>query len=217
MAKKNKFKYIKSRIVPAKADREKQEKFLKETLEPLLEQSKNGERIVYFADGVHVIYSGYSDYGWCTERLLVPSFYGRKRVNTLGFLNAYDNSVVTVTNNSYLNSDSVALGLEKLRLMNGDKLVSAIMDNAKYQKCEKVTTRAKELNIDLVYLPSYSPNLNLIERLWKFLRKKFLGNKYLETFEIFMANMDKFIVEAHINYKEELETLLAHNFEVLGN
>ena len=171
---------------------------------------------MYFSDAVHLIYGGYTGYCWCRQRVSVKSAYGRKRANCLGFLNSKTNQITTVINDTYINSNSVIEGLEKLRKINGDKKIYVILDNARYQRCKLVEEKAKELNIVLVFLPPYSPNLNLIERFWKFLRKELLENKYMETFKEYMISIDNFVTNAYINFKEKLHTLLVHNFEILG-
>ena len=91
------------------------------------------------------------------------------------------------------------------------------MDNAAYQKCEKVKLKAQELNINLIYLPPYSPNLNLIERLWKFLRKNVLAGNYYESFELFNSSIKAFIDTLHIEYTDQLSSLLSFNFELLDS
>ncbi|MBE6877170.1 MAG: hypothetical protein E7496_10725 [Ruminococcus sp.] len=93
-------------------------------------------------------------------------------------------SIRKVTEEKYLNSNSVCKGLEKLRKEYPDEFIYVILDNAAYQKCKKVKHCAESFNINLVFLPPYSPNLNLIERLWKFLRKKIMANKYYCTFSV---------------------------------
>jgi hypothetical protein len=50
--------------------------------------------------------------------------------------------------------------------------ITLVLDNARYQKCQLVWAVAETLQIELLYLPAYSPNLNLIERLWKFVKKQ---------------------------------------------
>ena len=82
---------------------------------------------------------------------------------------------MTVTNEAYINAESVCQLLRKLSELNLGIPISVVWDNARYQKCAVVFELAQELDITLVYLPSYSPHLNLIERLWRFVRKECLG------------------------------------------
>ena len=97
--------------------------FLNNLLPPLLDIAKNGLIQVFFADGVHLIYGYQGGYCWCKERKCVPSAYGRKRANLLGFMNAVTYETINVMNDSYLNSDSVCDGLEKLRKKYPDEFI----------------------------------------------------------------------------------------------
>jgi len=173
----------------------------------------NGLVKVFFCDGVHLIYGYTGGYSWCKERMCVPSSYGRKRVNLLGFMDAVTLKTEKVTEEKYLNSDSVCKGLEKLRKEYPDEFIYVILDNAAYQKCKKVKHCAESFNINLVFLPPYSPNLNLIERLWKFLRKKIMANKYYCTFSEFYQLVSKFIDELHTTYFYELRSIISFQFE----
>jgi len=89
------------------------------------------------------------------------------------------------------------------------------MDNAKYQVCKAVTERAIELNIELMFLPSYSPNLNLIERLWKWVKKDCLNCKYYSKFSEFKTainnSLNKIITG---QVKKEMDSLLTLNFQL---
>ena len=88
------------------------------------------------------------------------------------------------------------------------------MDNASYNRAKRVFAQAKESNIILQHQPPYSPNLNLIERLWKFVRKKFSRDKYRETFAVFCANLRQFFMKLDEN-RAKLVTLLREKFELL--
>ncbi len=156
-------------------------------------------------------------YCWCKERKCVPSSYGRKRANLLGFMNAVTYETINVMNDSYLNSDSVCDGLEKLRKKYPDEFVYVILDNAAYQRCKKVKQKAEQLNINLIFLPPYSPNLNLIERLWKFLRKNILANKYYNSFHDFFCAIEQFINTLHFKCFDQLSSLLSFNFELFDS
>lgn len=87
-------------------------------------------------------------------------------------------------------------------------------DNAKYHHAKLVKKKAKDLDIEFIYLPPYSPNLNLIERLWKFLKKKLRKNKYYNTFKKFLNAIYDFFKNID-DYREELKTLLTLNFEIV--
>ena len=191
--------------------------FLKNILLPLLDMAVNNLVKVYFCDGVHLIYGYEGGKYWCKNRVCVKSAYGRKRVNCLGFLDAVSHKVEMVMNDSYLNAESVCEGLKKLRRNAPDELLYVILDNAAYQRCKKVKDCAAGLNINMIYLPPYSPNLNLIERLWKFLRSRILANKYYDSFKCFFEKVHDFLSRAYIDYSTSLNSLLALNFQCLDS
>jgi hypothetical protein len=95
--------------------------------------------------------------------------------------------------------------------------ITLVLDNARYQKCALVQTLAASLGIELLYLPSYSPNLNLIERLWRFVRKESLNSTYYEAFEQFTTAIDQCLDGLPTVHKSEMETLLTHKFQMFGD
>jgi len=95
--------------------------------------------------------------------------------------------------------------------------VTLVLDNAKYQKCQLVTSLANSLNIELLYLPAYSPNLNIIERLWKFVKKQCLWSKYYSNFQDFKTAISNCLNETHTTFKKELDTLLSLKFQSFKN
>ena len=116
---------------------------------------------------------------WSVKRVFVKSSSGRKRYNVLGAVNAVTKKIHIWTNNSYINAECICDFLEQLRThYNDDKPIYIILDNARYQKCQLVKYIAWQFNIRMVYMPPYSPNLNIIERLWKWTKKKVLYAKY---------------------------------------
>lgn len=191
--------------------------FLNSVLLPLLEWAQAHYAKVCFADGVHLIYGDSSGHCWCKERVCVPAAHGRQRVNCLGFLDAITFETEAVINDTYLNADNVCEGLDLLRKHNGDRIIYVILDNAAYQKCKKVKAAAEKNNINLIYLPPYSPNLNLIERLWKFLRKEIMLNKYYMTFSDFFKSVEQFFANINTRFLSKLSSLLTFNFECLDS
>jgi len=91
--------------------------------------------------------------------------------------------------------------------------LTLVLDNARYQKCEVVRSLAAELGIELLYLPSYSPNLNLIERLWKFVKKECLSCRYYEDFARFKAAIAECLNGVEDNHKSSIRSLLTLNFQ----
>jgi transposase len=104
--------------------------------------------------------------------------------------------------------------VRELRLANRGKSIHLVMDNARYQRCGAVSGAARKYRIRLVYLPPYSPNLNLIERFWKLLRKKVLQNRYYQTFDDHAKAIDNFIREVNAGLHErEMNSLITLNFQ----
>ena len=144
----------------------------------------------------------------------MPSSSGRRRYNILGALNAVTKEIITVNNDSYINSESVGELLVKIARRRINDKTTLILDNAKYQTCDAVKRIAKELNIDLLFLPPYSPNLNLIERLWKFVKKHALNSKYYSKFDEFKKAIYNVVHTDNIELIKERESLLSLKFQV---
>lgn len=95
--------------------------------------------------------------------------------------------------------------------------ITLVLDNARYQRCDLVQGLARSLGIELLFLPSYSPNLNLIERVWRFVRKCSLNSTYYQTFEQFQAGIQGCLDNLSTKYKQEMATLLTHKFQTFEN
>ena len=126
---------------------------------------------VFFVDAAHFVHGAYLGCLWCFVRCFIKSPSGRNRFNVLGALDAITKETITIVNETYINAQSVCDLMEEIAKRNIGIAIKLIMDNAKYQKCDLVRETAAKLKIELIYLPSYSPNLNLIERFWKFVKK----------------------------------------------
>ncbi len=159
------------------------------------------------------LHRAYLDFLWCFTRIFIASPSGRKRFNVLGAVNAITKEVITVTNESYINANSICLMLLKLDALGLDVPITVVLDNACYQKCQLVFALAQALNIELLYLPPYSPHLNLIERLWKFVRNQCLYSKYYANFDDFKDAIDTCIEQANTTHKSSLESLLSLIFQ----
>ncbi|HEX4613335.1 MAG TPA: transposase [Urbifossiella sp.] len=103
--------------------------------------------------------------------------------------------------------------LGKIASRGGAVPITLVRDNARYQRCALVTAAAKGLGIELRFLPSYSPNLNLIERLWEFVKKEALNRRHHQDFKKFRDAIDGCVAAMPTTYREKLATLLAHNFQ----
>jgi transposase len=200
-------------VVPAKADIEKQEEFKNNQLEPRLEEAKEGKRVVLFMDAAHFVYGAFLGMLWCFERIFIKSPSGRNRYNVLGAVNAVTHELLLVTNETYINAYSVCDLLMKTAQRYVGIPITIVLDNARYQNCALVKDLALSLNIELLFLPAYSPNLNLIERLWKFVKKQCLYSKYYAAFLDFHDAISNCLNETQTTYKKDLDSLLTLNFQ----
>lgn len=192
----------------------KQATFLREELEPRLEQARAGARQVYFVDAAHFVFAPFLGFLWCAARLFVRAPSGRKRYNVLGALDAVTHRLIRVTNQDYINAESVCALLRAVAEASVGLPITLVLDNARYQKCAVVQALAESLKIELLYLPGYSPNLNLIERLWRFVRKQSLDSIYHEDFTQFQAAIDGCLNNLTTVHKAEMDTLLTHKFQM---
>jgi transposase len=184
-------------------------------LEPEIARARAGESVLLFMDGVHFVQAAFLACVWCFTRIFVRSPSGRRRWNVLGAYNVVSGQLTTVANDGYITATTVCELLRKLSVQYSGRPIVIILDNARYQRCKLVQSLAEELCIKLEWLPSYSPNLNLIERLWKFVKKKSLNNVYYETFEKFVAGISDCLQRVETDYKSELATLMQPNFQNL--
>jgi len=172
--------------------------------------------VVYFVDAAHFVLAPFLGMLWCFARLFIPAPAGRQRFNVLAALNAISHELVTVCNDSYINAQSVCELLRRLAALERDVPITLVLDNTRYQKCYLVQTLAETLQIELLYLPPYSPNLNLIERLWKFVKKKCLYSIYYANFNDFKSAICECLSQTQTTHKQELITLLTLRFQTFG-
>lgn len=207
---------MKAGSLPAKADTVAQRSFYETVLLPLIKKAKrkNSAHILLFMDASHFVH-GCDFLGgvYSRARRFVKTFSGRKRYNVLGAINFMTKKVHTVTNTTYITATEICHMLKQLSSDYAGKTIHIVLDNARYQKCEVVTSLAKELGIDLVYLPPYSPNLNLIERLWKFTKAK-LRVKYYGDFQSFREAIDSIINGTNTIYKEQVSSLISEKIQL---
>ena len=206
-------KFIKTAPRPGKADPDQQLEFFNETLEPRLQEAAAGERKVFFVDAAHFVMGAFLGMIWCFERLFVKTPSGRKRYNILGALDSQSKELIKVANESYINSSSVCELIAAIRNVHSELPITLVLDNARYQRCKLVQDFASLMKVELLFLPSYSPNLNLIERLWRLVKAKALKNRYYPNFKGFKAAIDEVLESLGTKYKEELESLLVLKFQ----
>jgi hypothetical protein len=202
--------------IPAKADVEAQEQFLASELQPRLDQAVKGQRTVLFVDAAHFVWAPFLGFVWCLVRLFVKAPAGRQRYNVLAALDAVTHRMYRYCNVGYINAESVCALLRQIaEAVPGP--VTLVMDNARYQHCALVMDLAKSLKIELLFLPGYSPNLNLIERVWKFVKKECLASRYLPTFADFTSAIDTCLDQLATEHKAKMRTLLTLNFQTFAD
>jgi transposase len=172
---------------------------------------------VLFVDAAHFVYGPFLGFLWCLARLFLPGPSGRKRYNVLAALNAVTHEVIRVANGTYINAEAVGDLLRQVAAAGLPGPITLVLDNARYQRCQLVQALARSLRIELLYLPGYSPNLNLIERLWKYVKKQCLGSRYLPTYEEFTQAIDDCLDSLATKHQQQMDTLLTLNFQQLDD
>lgn len=207
------YEYKKPKLVPGNPDIEAQEIFAEQYEEFMLKKQDNEE--VLFLDAVHPQHNTMAAYGWIKrgEKRELKTSSGRERLNLHGAINA-ETFEMTVIESETVDADSTIQLLEMLE--NKYAVASAIfviLDNARYHYSHRVQEFLKNSRIKLVFLPSYSPNLNLIERVWKFFKKKVLYNTYYEKVADFREACIQFFRNIGI-YQAELGSIMNGEFEL---
>ena len=212
------FSYKKTKQVPGKADPEKQKAFLK-IYRRLRKKVNNSNVFLYFLDGSHPQHNSMPAYGWIKkgEEKELKTNTGRRRVNLNGALNIADHTVV-VRDEDTINAEATIRLLKDIEAKHPKAAtVYCIADNARYYRARAVRAYLARSKIELVFLPPYAPNLNLIERLWKFFHKKTTYNRYYASYAEFQDAIRRFFKDVNNRrYAGELATLLAENFQIIG-
>lgn len=198
---------------PTEERQAEQDRFETEELTPRLQEAHAGKRAVFFLDAAHFVHGLFLSWVWCLARCWQPTPSGRHRLSVLGALNAVTHQLITVSTDAYINSQHVCLMLYKLAALGLTVPITVVLDNARYQRCALVQEIAAHLNIELLFLPAYSPQFNLIERFWKLVKKCCLHSHYYPTFQEFKESILQFIETAHVEKKDLLKTLLTFNFQ----
>ena len=140
---------------------------------------------------------------------------GRKQININGAINI-DNYEVVAREDERINAQStIELFKQIEEAYPSASNIYVIADNARYYRAQIVSEYLKTSRIQFKFLPPYSPNLNLIERLWKFLKKKVINSYYYESYDIFKKTVMNFF-ENIKDYHDELQTLLTEKFQLIG-
>lgn len=170
-------------------------------------------------DPVHQIHNNENGHCWQlkgtsnTKTALANT--GRRRLNIIGAINPLTLKPTALLTEDNCCEEVIIAFLNEIKLEYADaKTICIVLDNARYQRAYSVQDEARLLGIELLFLPPYSPNLNLIERLWKFFKKKIMKNKYYESYKIFEQAVNDFFIN-HDSHKQELRTLLNFKFGII--
>ena len=182
-----------------------------------LKADKAQDDVIYFVDAVHPQHNPIMGYGWIKrgQEQTLPSNTGRQRLNINGALNIATLSA-EVRFDDTINATSTIALFQQLEAANPTaSRIIVICDNARYYKAKLVSAYLEHSRIELEPLPPYCPNLNLIERLWKFFKRQVLHNQYYETFAKFKESCETFFAELDL-FTPQLRTLLTENFQIIG-
>jgi transposase len=207
------FVYKKTKVIPGKLNREKQEEFKKDYLE--LKSGKYGKGKIYFVDASHPQHNNMPFYGWIYkgDEKTIKSNSGRTRLNLNGALNLED-LAITILSEKTINTHAMMRLILTIEEKQPEGEIFLVMDNASYNHSYELHLFLTDHpRVHLKYLPAYSPNLNIIERLWKFFHSKH-HDAYFEKFKEFETAVLSFFQNIH-QYDEELKTLLTDSFQTL--
>jgi transposase len=168
---------------------------------------------------VHQVHNNANDYAWQIKGVMgtkqVKSNTGRRRLNIIGALDPLTLEQIIILTEANCNKELMVSYLTHIREENKETgVIYTVLDNAGYNRSYEVKETAKDLGIELIYLPPYCPNLNLIERLWRYFKKKVMKNKYYKTFDEFYYIVSLFFGNL-MSYMNELKSLLTLNFGII--
>jgi len=210
------FVYKKPKLVPGKAEAAKQQEFL-ERYEVMRKSQKPGE-LTLFMDGVHPHHNAKPAYGWIKKGVEkeLKTNTGRRRLNLNGVWNP-DTLEAILRSDDTINAHSTIELFKEIEAQYQEaKVIRIVCDNARYYRSKMVSEYLKSSKIELMFLPPYSPNLNLIERLWRFMHKKLTYNKYYDKFKDFEEAVLGFFKRLG-SYRDELAVLMTENFRIVNS
>jgi len=213
------YRYIKVRLVPGKVDEDKQreqQEFIEGYFK--LKAELDPKDRIYHVDAVHPTHNVKISYVWTKKglRMRIRSNSGRKRYNILGAYCPPDHEYIDIRSaTENVNGETVKMLIDEIRARHPEaNRIILILDNARYNHAKIVRQHIENTTVELLFLPSYSPNLNLTERLWRFLKDKVM-TAYHESFEQFVGEVDK-VLDNLEGYADELASLMTEKFEILA-
>jgi transposase len=179
----------------------------------------DSKQVLLFLDPMHQIHNNENDYSWQFkgkgQTKQIKANTGRRRMNIVGAINPVTLAPTVIITEENCCEELIQVFLYEVKEQYKDaETICIVLDNARYQRAYSVKDLANELNIDLIFLPPYCPNLNLIERLWKFFKKKVMKNNYYQSFKEFEDVVFNFFKDFN-KYENELKTLLNFKFRII--
>ena len=212
------FVYKKTKYVPSRANLEEQLNFIEE-YQKLRSKIDKINAVILFMDGVHPTYNTICNYAWIEKGKDkgVKSNTARERLNINGAYNPVTKDII-FSSLSKLDARSIVNFIKKLeRKYQSQEKIYLICDNARYYKTKLLREYLQTSKVEMFYLPSYSPNLNLIERLWRLMKKTILYNQYYDSYQSFCDSIKKFFLNKSKRRKKELSLLMTENFQLFEN
>ncbi len=213
-------KYIKPTMIPMGKNEvslekksQDQKEFADNVLDKHIQDHNEGKCKLLFMDASHMQIACMLGFVWCFVKKYVPALPLRGRVNVIGAVSPHGKDFIYDVSQSSVNQEAIMNFLRKIAKKFEGLDIRLVLDNASYHHAIAVQELASELGITLVFLPVASPNLNIIERLWKFVKTKFLKNHvfvHLDELENVLSDKLKTLRK---KYKKELKTLLTTNFQ----
>ena len=202
-------------MIPGKAPTEIVQK---DFIQQIGHYSQQKETVLLFFDPCHLLHNVVNARMWQPRgkkgTIIIKSNTGRKRINILGALDIEDFSVAITLTEKTCDSERIVEFLQKIKEKYPNRKIVIILDNARYNYAIATRAFAEENNIKLLFLPPYAPNLNLIERLWKFTKKHLVNNTYHEDFTQFVSATDSFFNNLG-DYNQELSRLFTQKFQII--
>lgn len=173
----------------------------------------------YFVDATHPNHTPVLGYQWAPkgQRPKVLTNSGRQRLNILGAYNPREQDYIGFETTDNINAQSMIQLVQQLEAHQPTGRIILICDNARYNHARLLKTYLVETHsrVELIFLPPYSPNLNLIERLWGFMKDRILRT-YYATFAAFQQAIAQFLKSLD-RYTDELRSLMTENFQILNS
>jgi len=172
---------------------------------------------VVFVDAAHFVFGTFLGSLGSFTRIFMRAASGRQRFHVLGAWTAVTRELIAVTSTTVVNTATMGELLHKLAALKLAGPLTLVLDNARHQRHAAVMALAEDLAITLWFLPSYPPNLNLMERLWKFLKRRSIYGRYHPTFADFRAAIEQTIAAIPTTHAKPWAPLMTLNFQRFAN